>query len=130
MAQAGEPARVLRRTRSGAALLSMSAEERAALLDSLGFLEGVVRLSGQSHRHGLCANHRTTAGDHPESCGDVQHEHRKQAQRSYQPMLRKLRGYQPSVRVFVSCHGRDYTPAPGPVGSEGRYPSFFWARSL
>ena len=130
MVHVGEPARVLRRTRSGAALLSMSADGRAVLLDSLGFLECVVRLSGQSHRHGLCANHRTTAGDHPESCGDVQHEHRKQAQRRIDPAIERRRGYQPSVRVFVSCHGRDYTPAPGPVGSEGRYPSFFVARAL
>ena len=44
----------------------------------------------------------------------MEHEHRKRAQRSYQPVLRKLRGYQPSVRVFVPCHGLDNNPSIGP----------------
>ena len=102
----GEHALVVRRTRSKAALLTMSAIERAVLRDSVLFLVGVARLSGQIGRHGLCANHRTTADDHLEGCGDVQHEHRKYAQHSCQQKLRKLRGYQPSLRVFVPCHGR------------------------
>ena len=114
LAGSGEHAIVVRRTRSEAALLTMSACERAAVLRSWLFLGDVVRLSGQIGRHGLCANHGLTAADHLESCGDVGHEHRKCAQHSCQPKLRKLRGYQPSVRVFVPCHGLDNNPSIGP----------------
>ena len=104
MAHSGEHALVVRRTRSEAPLLTMSAIEGAVLRDSVLFLEGVARLSGQIGRHGLCANHRATADDHLEGCGDVQHEHRKYAQRRIDPAIERRRGYQPSLRVFVSCH--------------------------
>ena len=103
---------------------------RAAVLRSCVFLEGVVPLSGQSRRHGLCANHRAAAADHLESCGDVLHEHRKCAQHRIDPAIERRRGYQPSVRVFVPCHGAHYTPALAPVGSGTRYPTIFRARSL
>ena len=121
MAHSGEHALVLRRTHASRAAQHEGLS--AVLRDSLGFLEGIVRLSGQIGRHGLCANHRTTTVDHLEGCSDVQHEHRKYAQHSCQPKLRKLRDYQPSLRVSVSCHAWDYTRARAPVGSGGRYPT-------
>jgi len=58
------------------------------------------------------------------------HEHRKHAQHSCQQELRKLRGYQPSLRVFVSCHGLDNTPARGAVDSGALYPPNFLANAL
>ena len=66
--QIGEYALVLRRTRSKAALLSMSALGRAAVFGSrycfLGV--GVGLRFGQACRRGLCDIHRTTAADHLE----------------------------------------------------------------
>ena len=115
LAGIGEHALVLRddRTREfrGADVVhAIPQDERfgwAVGLDSeIGFLVlGVGLRLGQICRRGLCANHSATAADHLKCRGDVQHEHRKHAQRSCQPVLRKRRGYQPSVRVFVPCHG-------------------------
>ena len=130
VAGGGEHALVVRRTRSEAALLTMSAFARAAVSRSDGFLEGVVRLSGQGRRHGLCANHRLATADHLESCSDAMHEHRKCAQHRIDPTIERRRGYQPSVRVFVPCHGGHYTPAQAPVGSGRRYPTIFYASGL
>ena len=125
-----EHAVVVRRTRSGAALLTMSAIEGAAVLRSWFFLAGVGLHSGQRLRHLTCGIHGGTAQAHSDCRGDVGHEHRKCAQHSCQQELRKLRGYQPSVRVFVPCHGRDYTPVSAPVGSGGRCPTVFGRRTL
>jgi len=58
------------------------------------------------------------------------HEHRKHAQHSCQPKLRKLRGYQPSLRVFVPCHGVDNTPAQGDVSSGRLRPPILRAKAL
>ena len=69
LAGIGEHALVLRRTRSEAALLRMSALGWAVLRDSeyrfLGW--GVGRTLGQTRRHVVCANHRSTAAGHLES---------------------------------------------------------------
>ena len=131
VAGSGEHALVVRRTRSEAALLTMSACERAAVLRSCLFLGGVGLHWGQSGF--IVRRVPITLGAKPvhlECRGDVLHEHRKRAQHSCQPKLRKLRGYQPSVRVFVPCHGGHYTPALAPVGSGGGYPTIFRSRAL
>ena len=97
---------------------------RAVLRDSELFLEGVGLHSGQSGF--IVMRVPITLGTeraHLECRDDVLHEHRKHAQHSCQQELRKLRGYQPSVRVFVPCHGRDHTRAQGPVGSGGLCPT-------
>ncbi len=60
----------------------------------------------------------------------MEHEHRKHAQRRIDPAIERRRGYQPSVRVFVPCHGLDNTPAQRPVSSAERYPPFSGARAL
>ena len=96
-----------------------------------GFLRLAVGLRfGQVCRRGLCANHRVTAADHLKRCGDVEHEHRKHSQRRIDPAIERRRGYQPSVRVFVPCHGLDNTSAQRPVSSAERYPPFSGARAL
>ena len=64
----GEHALVLRRTRSFAALLRMSALEAVGLDSEVGFLMlGVGRLSGQICRRSACGIPVGTAADHLES---------------------------------------------------------------
>ncbi len=116
----GEHALVLRRTHASRAAQHEGLS--AVLLDSLLFLECVDLHSGQRLRHLPCGIHGGTAQTHLECRDDVQHEHRKHAQRRIDPAIERRRGYQPSVRVFVPCHGRDYTRAQGPVDSAGRCP--------
>ena len=95
----------------------------AVVRDSVCFLEGVDLLSGQRRQHCSCANRGRTAAAHLVSRDDVGREHRKDAQHSCQPKLRKLWGYQTSLRVFVPCHGRDYTRVQRPVDCGARYPT-------
>ena len=128
----GEHALVLRRTRSEAALLRMSALGGAAVFGSgFSFLGlGVGLRFGQICRRGLCANHRATAADHLKCRDDVEHEHRKDTQRRIDPVIERRRGYQPSVRVFVPCHGVDNTPAGGAVSSGRLCPPLSRAKAL
>jgi len=115
VAGSGEHALVVRRTRSEAALLTMSAFERAAVLRSCLFLEGVGLHSGQSGF--VFMRVPITLGPKPvhlECRDDVLHEHRKCAQHRIDPAIERRRGYQPSVRVFVPCHGLDNNPGSGP----------------
>ena len=53
-----------------------------------------------------------------------------QTQHRIDPLIERRGGYQPSVRVFVPCHGEENTPGHGDVGSGRRCPPSLLASEL